>query len=607
MPKFNSFKISRFGRLVLAGLLPALLILIAVSGFVQAEAQKRSRLSGEIRTERSTVNALAQLRIDLLSAETGQRGYILTGDATYLQPYAQGTRNASQDYAALDRLYGGPGTMAGLHSLSDKKFAELAESIATFRSGGFSAAQRIVTTGIGKGFMDQMQMELDVLQKSQEGALTANLAQSTKVTNLANEATLAGSLLSVLIISVVILLIKRILDQQTVLTVQAEAQYRSELRAKERLERAEANDEALLSSIGDGLLVSDAKGSVLRTNSVFEEMIGLSNEQIKKLNLLELTWHDQKDQPLPSSEMPISVALKRGVRTTGSYLMRHADGVRFPVAVTVSPVMHGKEFVGTISIVRDISQEVEVDRAKTEFVSLASHQLRTPLSAINWYTEMLLNGDAGSVSTEQRNFLDQVYASSQRMVELVNSLLNVSRLELGTFSVEPETTDITVIADSVLSELKPHITQASLAVETEYASGLPSVLLDQKLVRVVLQNILSNAVKYTQAGGRIRMAISDEAGDAHLSVPHLLVTVSDNGYGIPRAQHGQIFSKLFRADNVTDKDTEGTGLGLYITKSVMEQTGGSISFVSKEGKGTTFFIAIPRSGMSKRDGNKGLS
>ncbi len=252
-------------------------------------------------------------------------------------------------------------------------------------------------------------------------------------------------------------------------------------------------------------------------------------------------------------------------------------------------------------LVEDITKEKQIDKAKTEFVSLASHQLRTPLSTVNWYTEMLLAGYTGEINEKQKKYLDEIYRGNQRMVELVNALLNVSRLELGTFVVEPEPTDIVVLAKSAIDEQKNVIDQKKLKFSDHFANDVPKINVDPKLLHMVFQNLLSNAVKYTLEGGSIEFGISLDKEKRYVNI-----RVADTGYGIPKNQQDKIFTKLFRADNVRKKDTEGTGLGLYIVKSIIEHTEGTIRFESEENKGTTFYISLPIEGMKKKEGTKAL-
>lgn len=374
---------------------------------------------------------------------------------------------------------------------------------------------------------------------------------------------------------------------------------------KQIVENEKIKDEALLASIGEAMVAIDIKGDVITVNKQAGYLLGWKIEQLLAINWIErVPMVDAKNQLVPKEKRPIHLALTLGKRVIeDSYLYVRKDKTAFPTFMTASPVVIDGKTTGAILVFRDITRELEVDKAKSEFVSLASHQLRTPLSAIGWYTEMLLAGDAGKINSEQRKYLNEVYKGNQRMVELVNSLLNVSRIDLGTFSVDSEPTQITDIADSVLKDLNPQYTEKQLRVEVEYEKDIPIMSLDPKLTRMIFQNLLSNAVKYTPEKGTVRLCITMEKNPTK----HLEIVVADTGYGIPKNQIDKIFTKLFRADNVMEKDTEGTGLGLYLVKSILDSTGGAITFRSREDKGTQFFVTIPMSGMQSRLGNKGLT
>jgi signal transduction histidine kinase/methyl-accepting chemotaxis protein len=264
-----------------------------------------------------------------------------------------------------------------------------------------------------------------------------------------------------------------------------------------------------------------------------------------------------------------------------------------------------------IGINFDITNEKEIDKAKTEFVSLASHQLRTPLSAINWYSEMLLAGDAGKLSEEQERYLKEIYTGNQRMVALVNALLNVSRLDLGTFIVEPTLIDLPEMIKSVLTELKSFIAERKLTVEENYAKNLPKFNADHNLLRIIFQNLLSNSVKYTSENGKVAVSVNvtkkgEKFGEKIMEIDALTVSVSDSGIGVPLNQKDKIFSKLFRADNAKESEAEGTGLGLYLVKSIIDKTGGEIWFDSEEGKGSVFYVFLPLTGMKRKEGSRKL-
>ena len=263
-------------------------------------------------------------------------------------------------------------------------------------------------------------------------------------------------------------------------------------------------------------------------------------------------------------------------------------------------VTDDKQYLGRIWYFRDITEHKQIDRAKTEFVSLASHQLRSPLTGIKWFIDLLSSKKSGKLNEKQKEYLKEIDDINQRLIGLVNALLNVSRIELGVFAIEPKPISFTKIADSVLELLAPEIEKKKLQIRKNYDKNLRNIKADPNLVRIIFQNLLSNAVKYTPRGGRISLTIKKQE-------PNVLIKLSDTGYGIPKNQQTKIFEKLFRADNIRETEPDGTGLGLYIVKSVVEQPGGKIWFKSEENKGTTFYVTFPLKGMKRKEGIKGLS
>ncbi len=372
--------------------------------------------------------------------------------------------------------------------------------------------------------------------------------------------------------------------------------------AERELAERVAEDEAILTNMGDGLIVTDAHLKILLMNSAAEKMLERSAPGTKGKDLSEtILICDAKKKSLPIDKTPIGEALAGGSVvsvTTEPYYFTKKYGTIFPVAITASPVVVSKEILGVIIVFRDVTRETEVDRAKTEFVSLASHQLRTPLTAIKWFVNLLLDEGSGVLSDEQRHQLEEVYRGNERMVALVNSLLNVSRLELGTFVVDQESVDIVNVADLTLDELRSQYESKHITIHRVYEKGIRPIYADPKLLQMVFQNLFSNAIKYTPGGGRVAVEIATKergnmVGGRTLKVDSICLQISDNGYGIPIHQRDKIFTKLFRADNIRRYDTEGNGLGLYIVKSVLEKFGSEIWFESKENEGTTFFVSIP--------------
>lgn len=349
----------------------------------------------------------------------------------------------------------------------------------------------------------------------------------------------------------------------------------------------------------DHIVITDKDGVIVYANKSVKRITGFDSYEVigKKAGSKDL-WGGLMDENFYRN-MWQTIKFKKEP-FYGEIKNKRKDGSEYYAYSSISPVVDKSgEVQFFVGIERDITKEKEIDKAKTEFVSLASHQLRTPLSAISWYTEMLLNGDAGAINDKQKEYLNEVYYGNQRMIDLVNALLNVSRIEMGSFVIEPEMTDIVSIFRSVMDESKPKIDEKRLILHTDFQKNLPKVFLDKKLIRIVLQNLLTNAIKYTPESGNIFLMIfvKDEK---------LVISIRDEGFGIPLNEQDKIFNKLFRATNVKEKETDGTGLGLYIVKSILDNSGGSISFDSKEDKGSTFTVSIPISGMHKKDGERQL-
>jgi two-component system sensor histidine kinase VicK len=242
--------------------------------------------------------------------------------------------------------------------------------------------------------------------------------------------------------------------------------------------------------------------------------------------------------------------------------------------------------VGAIKIFRDVTQEKEIDRSKSEFVSVASHQLKTPATIVNFYTEKLLNSSHSVITAKQRDYINEIRDANQRMIEIVNTLLNVSRIEMGIFPIDPMPVDVIGIFKNTIKESQMNLGKKKLILKEKYHRLKHMIPIDALMLKMIFSNLLSNAIKYTSAGDSISIETSEKNDD-------LLVSIADNGCGIPANQQDKIFTKFFRSDNARRHDTDGTGLGLYIVKLMLDHIGGKVWFSSKEKEGTSFYFSIP--------------
>lgn len=375
----------------------------------------------------------------------------------------------------------------------------------------------------------------------------------------------------------------------------------------EQIKRDKAKDEALLAGIGEGVIAVNTDSRIIFVNQAALNMVGYSVKELGDRFLHEkIVIEDEMGNVLPPDKRPITLTLLSGQTTVGgvsqSYYYRRKDGTRFPVATIVTPVVLEKKIIGAIDVFRDITEEKEIDRMKTEFVSLASHQLKTPLTSIKWFSEMMVKEEVGTLTDKQKEYLNMIFQSTGQMIGLVGSLLNVSRLEAGRIKIEPKLIRLDDIIQNVI--IKSGVLLAEKKCKLNFIKTeppLPPILLDESLIGEVIYNLFTNAIRYAKPGNGIVSVRTEKRGE------DCVIEVSDNGIGIPKTDQHRIFERFFRADNARKLEASGSGLGLYLIKLILESSGGKIWFESEEGKGSKFYVSIPLTGMKERKGEKTLA
>ena len=338
---------------------------------------------------------------------------------------------------------------------------------------------------------------------------------------------------------------------------------------------------AIIENLYDGLIFLDLNNRVTLLNLEAESVLN-----IKKQDILGKKIEDLVKAPRVKI---LYDALEQEIKWTGQ---RHEMVIEDPLPryfqIMVSPVASQKgKRIGTMISIHDTTREKELEQVKTKFVSIAAHQLRTPLSAIKWTLRLLLSNDAGKINDDQRKLLGQGYQSNERMINLVNDLLNVARIEEGRLLYDMEKVSLEKIIEKYIQEIDPLIQKKSIKIKFEKPEKpLPQIEADEEKLGLVVQNLIENAIKYTSKEGQVTIGLKSDKINVEFMI-------KDDGIGIPTDQQDQVFGKYFRGENATKSGVEGTGMGLFICKSIVEKHGGNIWFESKEGEGTTFWFVVP--------------
>ncbi|HET8991797.1 MAG TPA: ATP-binding protein [Candidatus Saccharimonadales bacterium] len=358
---------------------------------------------------------------------------------------------------------------------------------------------------------------------------------------------------------------------------------------QQKVLRESRETDVLFNSMGDGAITTDEFGRITRINKPALKMLGYSRTELIGQPFLKFVIAETLEgRPVGVIDRPITQAFLTGKPVLGKMNYRTKKGTLLPVDINVSPLMFDNKPIGAIEVFRDISVELEIDRMKSEFISLASHQLRTPLSAIKTYTHMLSDGYMGELNDLQKSSLETIINASNRMNELISTLLNITRIESGTISVNLKPLNIEELIKEILPELNIMADGKAIHFKVHIAkTGSTDIKTDSLIVKEVITNLISNAIKYTPDNGQVSLNVKPRTND-------ILIEVKDTGWGIPEAARDKVFTKFFRGSNIIKKETSGTGLGLYLVKGLLDALGGKIWFKSTEKQGTIFYISLPR-------------
>jgi len=340
------------------------------------------------------------------------------------------------------------------------------------------------------------------------------------------------------------------------------------------LEKAKTS--AIIDSLPNGLLVTSRDGNIFLVNQELERILGMEAGNLlgkfvpSVLPDMQLT---ETFDTINKSHHEITVFDYKSID----------NKKRITIESTSRPIILHGDIFGVVYILKDKTQEKATERAQKEFVSLASHQLRTPITSIKWNSEIILSSEG--INNEIKIAANDIYRESIRMEKLVNSLLNLSRIDLGKIKFNTQEIYLDKYIESLFSTLSPELNSKNISFQTNILYKGP-ILNDPVYIDIIIGNIVYNAVKYSNKNGSVTINVSKK-------LDLFSIEIKDTGIGIPQSQQSQIFSRLFRADNAKNCQPDGNGLGLYVVKKLVDLMQGNVWFESSENQGTTFFIELP--------------
>lgn len=363
-----------------------------------------------------------------------------------------------------------------------------------------------------------------------------------------------------------------------------------ELRQKiKRLEVTE-NTEIIIQSLNDAIVFFDLKKNIVLANPKARYYFGnIEKKQVSDIdNIIKSAQLEKEvDKILSSKEFDILNEVSFSNKIFRVFFGRVKD-------------YSGKPIGGMI-VFYDITILKQIDKVKNDFISIASHQLRTPLTSIKLFTEMMLDGQTGRLGKKQKEYLENITETSQKMNNTINQLMDITKMESGKVLLSPEDVDISEYFNLLISEMRPMSNKAGISILFENKMKKGTISVDKILLKQVIYNLISNAIIYTgKKKTPVEIKISDY-GDKKF-----LIEIKDHGIGIPKEKQKMIFGKFFRAENAMKVDTDRSGLGLYLSKTIIEASGGKIWFESEIEKETTFYISLPKRGIKNNVSSMGI-
>jgi len=538
------------------------------------EVRFERALLGDIENSNARHRAAAKYLSLLRDVETGYRGFVVTGNADYLQPFQQGLGELQPISRQMTTFYT-PGSRQSalvyeLLRTGEAKVRYSQTVVALRQAAGQAQASALVGTGQGKRLMDYARRLTAVIERHERDEtrimliLSADQRSQQQGLIMVTEAALLAAALA--LVGMLLATIRR-LHKYT-----------------QSLNDAGMRHAAIFDNATDAMMMLDGKGDIVSVNAAAERLFGRSqNDMLGRSNLMLFA-----DPPSDEVSQAYLKSLARDddfAEPSQDFVGRRGDGTPFETEVVTTPVrLHDR--LHFLAVGRDTTERRRVERMKTDFVATVSHELRTPMTSITGSLGLLAGGAAGDLSDKARRLVDIALNNSQRLIRLINDILDIEKIESGKMRFDNRPLPLDAMLQQVIDANAGFAQKHRVQVRLDPIPSDAAIVADADRMVQVLTNLLSNAIKYSPAGETVILAVN-RAG--------LLwrISVADCGPGIPDEFRTRIFGKFAQADGSDTRVFGGSGLGLSIVKEIVTRSGGEVSFTSRPGKGTVFHVDLP--------------
>jgi PAS domain S-box-containing protein len=521
---------------------------------------------------RAALQRVLSLHQDL---ETGQRGYVVTGDRRFLEPYEGAAAKIDEAMPLLERRLLAGSDLRGdldrlqLVSLAKRRFSR--RMVALAEQGRLDEARREIAAGDGKSSMDELRRSVQRIDEHERAQLEAQTARADAAQRqlITRGIALQATLLVILAIALGFL-------------VRAYRGWQATFRRERDLT---ARQEAIFEAATDAMIVLNESGSIESLNPAASRIFGYEPDELPRRDV-GLLFEVAPDRGRVETFLRRLAARGSGQAAQTQEMMgRCKDGSLFPAEVSVSPVQlaGGLRF---LAVLRDVTRRKQVEQMKTEFVSTVSHELRTPLTSISGSLGLLTGGAAGELPGRALRLVEIARSNCARLIRLINDILDIEKIESGRMAFDIRPLPLSRLLEQAVQDNRAFAAEHGAMIHLDQVPPGAAVLGDEDRVMQVLTNLISNAAKFSPEGGVVELTVTPLDRRFRISV-------ADQGPGIPDGFKDRIFSKFAQADASDTRQKGGTGLGLSIVREIVTRLGGSVSFDSEAGRGTTFQVDLP--------------